>query len=245
MYPVINNRQKSFSWLQAIRRCGQISYALITIFALFNNGLIAVLCLMGLALLGGAFYCGWLCPVGTAQEWIGYAGRKILRIKQFRFPVKVERWLMLSRYLFFAAGLLAWIGFTALTFIGQPYQTFMSILTGQITYITGIALAYLVFFLVVSLLIDRPFCRYFCTQGALFGALSMGRLFSIRRNSDTCINCQLCDKACPTQVIVSRKNHVRHPQCINCMECISACPVKGTLKYEWVLSPGGTNDGHL
>ncbi|MDC7223179.1 MAG: 4Fe-4S dicluster domain-containing protein, partial [Spirochaetales bacterium] len=90
-------------------------------------------------------------------------------------------------------------------------------------------------FLLLSLFTDRPYCRYFCTEGARYGALSMGRLFSIRRNTESCINCKLCDRACPMGITVSQVKHVRNGQCVNCFECIAACPKKNTLSYGWVF----------
>ncbi len=236
-------KRPQWSWLQFARRSGQIGYALAVILALYSEDFVTMLVLLGMALLGGAFYCGWLCPLGTAQEWIGYLGRKMLRGKRFRVPVKVERWLILSRYVLLLAGFLAWGGMAVLSFLSQPYQSFLSILTGQTAYITWFALAYLALFLISALLIDRPFCRYFCVQGAKYGALSLARVFSIRRDADTCVHCLRCDEACPTQVNISARGHIRHPQCINCLECISACPVAGTLRYGWAFSrPGNKGD---
>lgn len=34
------------------------------------------LALLGLALVGGRFWCGWLCPMGTLLDWIGPRGRR-------------------------------------------------------------------------------------------------------------------------------------------------------------------------
>ena len=109
----------------------------------------------------------------------------------------MERWLILSRYVLLLAGFLAWGGMAALSFLSQPYQSFLSILTGQTAYITWFALAYLALFLISALLIDRPFCRYFCVQGAKYGALSLARVFSIRRDADTCVHCLRCDESLP------------------------------------------------
>ena len=229
-------KRKKWSWLQFARRSGQIGYILMVVLVLYSENFVSMLVLLGVALLGGAFYCGWLCPLGTAQEWVGHLGRKLLSGKRLRIPVRVERWLIFLRYVFLISGLLVWLGMAGLSFLSQPYQTFLSILAGQTAYITWLALAYLALFLLTALLIDRPFCRYFCTQGAQYGVLSLARVFSIRRNTDTCIHCLRCDEVCPTQVNISTRRHVRHPQCINCLECITACPVAGTLHYGWAFS---------
>ena len=188
--------------------------------------------------MGGAFYCGWLCPLGTIQEWLGSLGRRILGGKNFRMPPRVEHILMFLRYLLLIAGLTGVIAFTY--YFDEPYISFTSILEGNTSYLTTFSVTSLVFFLILALFVDRPFCRYFCTQGAQYGALSLGRLLSIRRHAVNCIDCKLCDKACPTQVMVSNKHHVRHFQCINCMKCISACPAPGALDYGWAV--GGSKE---
>ena len=86
-------------------------------------------------------------------------------------------------------------------------------------------------FLVVALFFERPFCNYFCPEGIKFGLASLTRFFSIKRNSDTCIHCKCCDKACPMNIEVSKGNHVRNAQCINCFKCMAACPKQDTLTY--------------
>ena len=47
-----------------------------------------------LTLLYGPVFCGWVCPLGSVQEWFGKIGRKIFR-KQFnRFvPYRLDRYL--------------------------------------------------------------------------------------------------------------------------------------------------------
>jgi len=34
-----------------------------------------------LTLLFGPVFCGWVCPLGSVQEWLGKLGKKILRSK--------------------------------------------------------------------------------------------------------------------------------------------------------------------
>ncbi len=233
---MLTARKKSrFTWRRILRHLTQLGYIFLIVFSAYIENFTIIIMLSILSLLGGAFFCGWLCPLGMAQEWLGRLGHRLLGGKRIRVPGKVERLLVFSRYVLLAV-VLTDLGVFAFTyFISEPYQTFTGFITTQWSYIGLAAWSYLGLLLLVSLFIDRPFCRYLCVQGARYGALSLLRVFSIGRNAELCINCRLCDKACPTQVAVSTKNHVRNPQCINCLDCIDACPVKGALKYKWVL----------
>ncbi len=57
------------------------------------------------ALLFGPAFCGWLCPMGSIQEWFGKLGRKILGRRYNRIiPAKVDRRLRYLRY-----AVLAWV----------------------------------------------------------------------------------------------------------------------------------------
>ena len=67
-----------------------------------------VLMILGflLALLFGPVFCGWVCPLGTFQEWIARLGRKLFKPRRYNhfIPYKVDRWLRFLRY-----GVLAWV----------------------------------------------------------------------------------------------------------------------------------------
>ena len=236
---LIQRKKTRWTWYQILRMAGQLSYAALIIFAILGNSFIVIGILLASALIGGAFFCGWFCPLGTVQEWIGRLGRWLFRGKRLQIPPRVEKWLFLMRYILLIVGFTGLGVLVFLSFLSRPYQTFTGLIMGQTAYVTVLAWSWLGLILVSSLIVDRPFCRYFCTEGAKYGALSLARVFSIKRDESKCINCGLCDRACPTQVKISTRGHVRHPQCINCMECISACPVDGALKFGFVI--GGKN----
>jgi polyferredoxin len=86
--------------------------------------------------------------------------------------------------------------------------------------------------LLLSLVVERPFCKYACPYGALLGIFNLFRIFKIRRNPSTCIDCKACDRTCPMNIPVSTGGAVRHHQCIACLKCTSeqACPVDKTVE---------------
>ena len=136
--------------------------------ALILQSFSMVIFFMLTALLTGAFHCGWLCPFGFVQEQLSKLGR-LLRLPRLRVPDNIERWLRLLRYLILGLSITG-LGF--IFFITEPYSTFTGVLTGNMKYITIPAWGLLGVFFLLSLFTERPFCRYFCAEGAKYGALS-------------------------------------------------------------------------
>lgn len=94
----------------------------------------------------------------------------------------------------------------------------------------GLIWGIVIFYGILSFFVDRPFCSYLCTEGARYGLLGKLRLFSIKRNESSCVNCKKCDKVCPMNIEVSKQHVVQDGQCISCFNCIESCPQKDTLK---------------
>ena len=223
-----NEQRRNMKKLQWLRMSVQLIFLVILIGGLYKFVKPAFVVILPLAFLAGNFFCGWLCPFGTAQEIFGKLGSFFIK-KKFKVSPSLQRYLQFSRYIL-AAIVFAHIvdSLVDLSSI-NAYKTFMRAMSGNLaqtaaTFIMGT-------FLVVALFFERPFCNYFCPEGIKFGLASLTRFFSIKRNSDTCIHCKCCNKACPMNIEVSKGNHVRNAQCINCFKCIAACPKQDTLTY--------------
>lgn len=210
------------------RKVIQLAALILTISGLILNQSITTTVLLVVTLIGGAYYCGYICPFGFLQDIMSEFGRK-LGIKKYRMPKLLDKVLSLSRYIIFV--LVIFSG-SALVFQLLGYDAksnFTQLLTGNT--ISYIALGVLAIFSIISLFFERAFCKYFCYTGAQYGLLSLTRVFTVKRSEDTCVDCKKCDKVCPMQIQVSIKEQVRSPQCINCFECIHVCPKEDTLTY--------------
>ena len=183
---------------------------------------------LGLGLLAGNFFCGWLCPYGTAQELCGKIGSLFLK-RKLKMPPALQRYLQFSRYALMLALLALGAQAAAAAAPINSYRSFMSVAGGRV--VETVAFAIMGGFLVIALFFERPFCNYVCSEGIKFGVASLTRLFTIKRNAVTCVNCQRCSQACPMNIQVSTGKSVRNAQCINCFSCIAACPSNGTLSY--------------
>ena len=183
-----------------------------------------------LAVVLGPVFCGWVCPMGSIQEWFGKIGKKLFGRKyNFFIPYKYDKYLRYLRYLVMAWVLYMTAASATLVFAAyDPYYTLFHLWSGEVA-ISGVAILAAV--LILSLFVERPFCKYACPYGALIGVFNLFRIFKIKRNPDTCIDCKACDRECPMNIPVSTSGVVRDHQCITCMKCASeqACPVKETV----------------
>lgn len=178
--------------------------------------------------LAGAFYCGYLCPFGFLQELSSIISDK-LKIKKRKMPKNLNRVLKSLRYiLFLLITVLAIDAIFPILKLDARSNLYLFLTGKNITIIMGLSI---LGFLLLALIYDKPFCNYFCIKGAGYGILSKFRVFSIRRNTDTCIDCKLCDKVCKLGVDVSTNEYVDSMSCVNCFDCISVCPKKGTLSF--------------
>jgi polyferredoxin len=185
-----------------------------------------------LAILFGPVLCGWVCPFGSFQEWIGAIGRKLFPKRYNSFvPRKLDRALRFLRY-----AVLVWVSYiTVIT--GKlafqevdPYYALFNFWRSEVS-VAGFAVLGAV--IVLSLFVERPFCKYACPYGAFQGLFNFVRIFKIRRNEKTCISCNACSRACPMNIDVANEGIVRDHQCVSCLKCTSesACPVSATVEF--------------
>lgn len=184
-----------------------------------------------LTLFFGPVFCGWVCPLGSIQEWFGKLGRKIFKRRFNRLiPYKVDRILRYLRYVVLGMIVYMTAATGTLMFANiDPYFALFNFWTSEVA-IGGVII--LIAVLILSLLVERPFCKYACPYGALLGVFNLFRIFKVRRNPSTCIDCKACDRSCPMNIPVSTSGAVRNHQCITCLKCTSeqACPVDKTVE---------------
>ena len=210
-------------WLQPIRFIVQAYFIAGLIISWLPHPETTANRLFWTVLVVGVFFCGWVCPFGTIQDWLGWIAKKC-KLPHYKMPWKVQEYLQFLRYIFLG---LMFVGIT-FSFSNARFYFQDNLIHNMLSITSGITLAV---FLLISLFFDRPFCNYFCMKGAADGLMSIIRPFSISRNNKSCIHCHLCDKVCPMNISVENTNFMRHPNCINCMQCVSKCP-KNCLKFK-------------
>ncbi len=165
-----------------------------------------------IALFAGRLFCGYVCPFGALQEWF--------HIRRWRVTIP-DRWMRILRfvpYMLLAylvartviTGVLTWDDLT-------PFKAFFT--WGG----TPLALAVSGLFVILSVVVFRPFCTLFCPLGAWLALVSRFSPVRIRNNS-ACVTCSQCDAACPSGAITC--GTTRPDACLLCGECMRRCPAR-------------------
>ena len=159
--------------------------------ALFNNGYVlpwTVLAffLMPLvfALFFGRTFCAAVCPLGAIQD--------LAVVKPKTVPVWLEQGLSIIPFIYLGLGVL--LAATGSVFLFCEYDPFIALYrrSGSLTMVMlGVA------FILLGTMIGRPYCRFLCPYGALLSLCSRFSRWNVTLTPDDCLNCQICDVACP------------------------------------------------
>lgn len=192
----------------------------------------------------GPLICGWVCPLGTFQQWMAQVGRKLFGKKfNHMIPANIDKPLRYVRYLVLAVVIYLTAASSKLIF--QDYDPYFALFNFWSPEVASSALLILAVTVAASLLMERPWCKYLCPYGAVLGLFNLIRIFPIRREAATCIDCKLCDRNCPMNITVSTASAVRDHQCISCMNCTSEqfCPVADTVDFTTQRGPARPPSG--
>ena len=191
---------------------------------------------IGVSVLAGRAFCGWMCPIGTLQDFLTKLSNRIfgkMKIKlagnKVRLPYKIsprnDGWLRSLKYLVLAVILLA------STFaIYPPLREICparALVGFQLT--TPLLWSVLITFVITSLVNRRFWCKYLCPLGAVLAPFNKIAPLRLVLNQDSCTNCLRCDSACPMD-IPDLTNNLRSAECIECLECQEACSEKDALE---------------
>ena len=192
-----------------------------------TGSLITLAVVLGVTVLWGRFFCGYLCTFGALQELLAFARKKLIPEVR-RMPEKADKLLKYVKYgVLLAVVLLVWVLQLPVDSTLSPWGVFGALLSGNLTVmgeaVPTVGFGLLLGVLILSFFVERAFCRYFCPLGALFTPLSAGRLFRIRRLKTACTGCQQCTRTCAMGVTVHEDDFVRSGECIDCMRCMAVC----------------------
>lgn len=191
------------------------------------SSMILFAALLLLTLLAGRGFCGWVCPFGAVQEWLGLLGRKLFG-ERYNPTGRWDRVLRNLKYLVLVVVIaLTWRTGTLVFRAYDPFLAFFHLGThwAELRW----AYAILILVLLGSLFIERFFCKYGCPLGAVLAILSKATLSSLRRDPVSCKTCKLCAQNCHAHVNLLADVRIKDPECNYCMECVVACPKPNVL----------------
>jgi Pyruvate/2-oxoacid:ferredoxin oxidoreductase delta subunit len=196
------------------------------------SGMFILIGIIALSMLLKKSFCSWLCPIGTLSESLWMLGKNIfgknLRMTPWLdYPLRSLKYLLLG---YFVWAIWSMDVLSLKTFIYSPYNKMADVkMYLFFANITSFALWTILILMALSVVVKSFWCRYLCPYGALLGALSWLSPLKITRNKATCIDCELCTKACPSSIKVHKVGRVWSDECMSCYQCVEACPVKNTL----------------
>lgn len=178
----------------------------------------------------GKLFCGFVCPMGFAQDVL-HAARQKTGIQGISMTEKLYERLSVIKWT--AVFLFLGMGFAGLDFCNIcPAVTLSPAFSGFKTtiYISGFVM---LFVLVGSFFKSRFFCNI-CPLGLIMGLFHKISLVRLKKDCTACTECGACYNACPMGIktIYTERDQVNVTDinCLMCGECIRNCPEDNALK---------------
>ncbi len=189
-----------------------------------------ILLLWGVIL--GRTVCGWLCPVGLAQELLHkIPGPKVMK-SRFTQILSRLKYLILA---VFVAALPLWYGLRedlpmpafckficpagtsegALGLLSHPANSGLFGMLGDLFTSKFVILAVIC---MACVFCYRAFCRFLCPLGAIYSLFNRFNIIGVRVDQDRCNSCGACVRTCEMDV-----RFVGDGECIHCGKCMAAC----------------------
>ena len=190
------------------------------------------------SLLLGRKICGFLCPFGLLQDLLHKIPTKKLNDRLIHPKATVTKYFILEIFVVSIPAI------TAMDFLPIPdFCKFIcpqGILQGALpisTVNTQIRSSLGIYFwikltttltiCIFSVIMLRPFCKFICPLGAIYGFFNKVAVYRMHLDTGRCVGCGACAKVCKMNVDPSAKPN--SCECIRCGDCVNSCP-HGALK---------------
>lgn len=183
----------------------------------------------------GRVVCGFLCPFGLVQDLLykipffakrknmpGHKGLVWIKYVILALMVVILPMFALNAYGISDPWFCKYLCPSGTLFGGIPLIATNDGLQQALGGLFIWKLSVLLVILVWSLWVYRPFCKYLCPLGAIYGWFNPIALSRFQMDKEACIDCKKCKSACPMDIPVYAKPN--SAECIKCGKCLQACP---------------------
>ncbi|MBU0675629.1 MAG: 4Fe-4S binding protein [Proteobacteria bacterium] len=220
---------------------------------------------VGIFMLLNKAWCGFLCPLGTIQDWLTAARRKT-GLMYATYGEGVFQRLSTIKYILLALLILlpmaignSFFGLPKLNHdFGVPFcmicpgRTLLPIFQGDLSQLaidfssttkmvlTTLGLLVTGLFLAGAFYKKRFFCL-FCPMSALHTIFHRAGLLRLTKNGTKCTRCGNCYRVCDVGIraIADDLDHhnIVKDDCMMCFKCVEMCPEEGCLKITFLGLP--------
>ena len=197
----------------------------------------------------GRFFCNWICPLGTLNQFTGWLFRlrrppDLLSENSYRPSQRLKYYILIALLAAAVCGSLQIGLLDPMAMLHRSATTAVMPVVGAPTArwaaesrVSQGALVIGVLFvgvLSLNLAVPRFFCRVLCPLGALLGLVSRFAWWRIERDPARCNGCKrcvlYCEGACEPDKLL------RRAECLVCFNCIEECP-EGALTFQLFPPP--------
>lgn len=200
----------------------------------FSFYVVGILLLFGV--LFGRLICGFLCVIGFIQDLL-YK----IKTPKFKVPEKLDGKLRYLKYVILAVFVVGlpilatnqfgmgdpyfckWICPAGTLQGGIPLVSTNENLQQMVGFLFNWKIALLIGFIVSSIFIYRPFCKYICPLGAIYSLFNKFSLYQMDVDKSKCTGCKACERSCNMGVKITK--NINSAECIRCGECKKTCEV--------------------
>lgn len=196
----------------------------------------------------GRFFCGWVCPLGTLQQLVGWLSRKQasrsrrLLVNQYHPAQRTKYYILIALLCGAGVGLLQTGLLDPIPLMQRSVNLVIlavldGVRAGSRIYVGVWSLAVVFLALVLSSIwVPRFFCRFICPLGALFGLLVRWTPWRVGKRNAQCSDCGLCESDC--EGACEPFGQIRVSECVLCLNCLKACR-QGETTYSPARSAAG------
>jgi polyferredoxin len=205
-------------------------------------------------------WCGFVCPLGTIQDWLT-AARRRLGVRYSNYTQGQFAQLTKIKYVLLSLMILIPLGIGGGWFSRDmsppfclicPARMILPMFTGDFTQftvdfssktamvMTVLGLSVTGLFLVGSFVKKRFFC-FFCPMSALHYLISKPALLKLKKDGAKCTRCGDCYGVCDMEIkeIADdiKTKDIMTDDCTLCLKCVASCPEPGALKATFAGIP--------